>query len=259
MFQKRAGGAKPWPGVQHQPPRWLLSSAGLGSAEPWCFCLAFPCVGLRKWFVPGGVCGAGSPRCLRTMIPRARGISQPGRGARSGDAGAGDRAAGPCEASGATWVPDARWPGSSRAPPCAPFSLSWLCQLACLGVPLSTKASSAPKKRLFLARLLDEARVPPSSSCTLLPPRWEALAWHRGLPVCSVGSCRTARGCGCAPRPAETPAEVCLSPRAQDHRVRQRLPADHPGEGSQHRCLQVRRPWAEGESSGAEGDSAAGR
>lgn len=242
----RAGGHAegPSPGQAFRISHRGACSARLGPAEPWCFCVAFPCVGFGKWFVPEGVCG--DPKCLCMMIPSAWGFFQPGWGARSGGFGARDLAAGRFHL-GARCPVARQLPGATLCP-LFPFS----------GMPLPTKASSAPKKSLFLAHLLDEARVPPSSS-TLLPPRWEALAGHQGPPVCSTGSCRMARGCGCAPHPTGTPAEVCLSPRAQDHRVRQRLPADHPGEGSQHRRLQVRRPWAEGESSGAQGHSAPGR
>lgn len=94
--------------------------------------------------------------------------------------------------------------------------------------------SSSHRRRLLLAHFLHEACVPPSP--VLHPPHLEALIAMKS-PFSSVCSCRASWGFGCGPCPAEMPAEPCLSPCAQDHRIHQRLPADHPGEGSQHWCL----------------------
>lgn len=147
----------------------------------------------------------------------------------------------PGKARGAVWVPDAQWPGSSRAPSLAnpPRGLCQLSELAQPGDPSFGGSQHFSKKREFPELISPTKRV----SRRLLvyvcgsPRAWEALPRSKVLPFGSAGSRRTSRGRGSGPRPAEMPAEPCFSPRAQDHRVRQRLPADHPGEGSQHRRL----------------------
>lgn len=168
----RAGGHAegPSPGRAFRISHRGACPARLGPAEPCCFRAAFPCVALGKQFVPEGVCGAGNPKYLCTMICRAWGISQPGRGARSGGFGARDLAAGRCHL-GARCPVARQLPGATLCP-LFPFS----------GVPLPTKAISAPKKSLFLSTPPRQSACPTFLFLHPASPTLGGLGWAQRSP-----------------------------------------------------------------------------